>query len=85
MAVMAQQVSEVWWIRGSETPTTPRPRDGKGDGITTFYRNMVDAERALEVTAQEYMASEYTTGGDRMESVVTPLLWSSDGNRFTTT
>jgi hypothetical protein len=35
---------------------------------------MVEAEQALEVTAQEYMASEYTTGGDMMEAIVTPLL-----------
>jgi hypothetical protein len=35
---------------------------------------MVDAEQALEVTAREYMKSEYTTGGDRMESIVTTLL-----------
>jgi hypothetical protein len=49
------------------------------------YGNMVDAEQALEITAQEYMESEYTTGGDRMESIVTPLLIARWQHRFTTT
>jgi hypothetical protein len=35
---------------------------------------MVDAEQALEVTAQKYIESEYSTGGDRGESIVIPLL-----------
>jgi hypothetical protein len=42
--------------------------------FANLYGNMVGAEQALEVTAQEYMASEYTTGGDRMEAIVAPLL-----------
>jgi hypothetical protein len=61
------------------TPTlTPQ------QGFLNVYGNMVDAEQALEIMAQEYMESKYTTGGDRMEAIVTPY-WSSDGNRFTTT
>jgi hypothetical protein len=44
--------------------------------FVNVYGAMVDAEQALEVTAREYMDSEYmhSTGGDRGESIVTPLL-----------
>jgi hypothetical protein len=52
------------------TTSTPTPQQE----FSNVYGNMVDAEQALEITAQEYMASEYITGGDRMESIVTPLL-----------
>jgi hypothetical protein len=44
------------------------------DTFINVYGAMVDAEQALEVAAREYMDSEYRTGGDRGESVVTPLL-----------
>ena len=61
------------------SPPTPQQE------FSNVYGNMVDAEQALEITAQEYMASEYITGGDRMESIVTPLLIARWQHRFTTT
>jgi hypothetical protein len=55
-------------------PEATTPTFTPQQGFSNVYGDMVDAEQALEVTAQEYMASEYTTGGNRMESIVTPLL-----------
>jgi hypothetical protein len=54
--------------KGEDYPVHPQA------AFCNIYRNIVDAEQALEVTAREYMDSEYTTGGDRMEAIVTNLL-----------
>jgi hypothetical protein len=54
--------------KATTTPFIPQ------EAFLNIYGDMVDAEQALEVTARESMESEYTTGGDRMESIVTPLL-----------
>jgi hypothetical protein len=35
---------------------------------------MIATEQALEAAARVYMDSEYTTGGDKMEAIVTNLL-----------
>jgi hypothetical protein len=39
-----------------------------------IHGDRVDTAQALEAAARIYMDEEYTTGGDRMEAIVTSLL-----------
>jgi hypothetical protein len=39
-----------------------------------IHGDMIATEQALEAAARVYMDSEYATGGDRMEAIVTSLL-----------
>jgi hypothetical protein len=39
-----------------------------------IHGDMIATEQALEAAARVYMDSEYTTGGNRMEAIVTSLL-----------
>ena len=55
----------------------PEPKAIQYTPQATFgniHGNRVDTAQALEAAARVYMDAEYTTGGNRMEAIVTSLL-----------